>query len=100
MNHNFRINLDSINKLATETRNTSLKLEEIINYLILITNEMEDFVDTPSSHIMQEALLRYLNDAKKPCNKLNELSVKISLFNQSYTNMYNITETSVGGDKV
>lgn len=95
-NYNFQVNIDSIDKFAKETRNTSLRLAEILDYLIRITNDMPDFFDTPSANIMQESLLRYLKNSKVECDKLGDLSHKIDFFNKNYTNIYDETKISVG----
>ncbi len=96
-NHDIQVNIESVGKFAKETRNTSLRLEEILNYLIQITSDVPNFFNTPSASVMQEALLKYLNDSKSSCNKLGDLSRKIEFFNKNYMNMIEATEVSVGG---
>ena len=95
-NYNFQVNIDSVDKFSKETRNTSLRLEEILDYLIRITNDMPEFFDTPAANMLQEYLLEYLNNSKNQCNRLGELSNKIDFFNKNYINIYNDTKISVG----
>ena len=95
-NYNFQVNIDSIDKFAKNTKNTALRLEEILDYLIRITNDMPDFFDTPSANMLQEYLLEYLNNSKHQCDKLDELSNKIDFFNKNYMSIYNDTKISVG----
>ena len=99
MNPNFIVNISSIDDFASKINNESLKLEEILDSLIYMTNDMNVFFDTPSANTLQEELLHYLKNSKIPCQNLNELSNKIVLFNKNYKNIYEITQASVGGSE-
>ena len=97
MKHNFVVNIDSVKKLSNEINIEADNLNAILDCLINMSNEINTFFDTPTAKIFNEALLVFLNNAKIPCNNLSELSNKISLFSNSYTNLYNSTRRSVGG---
>ena len=96
MEHNFIVNIDSVKKLSNEIGVESNNLNAILDSLINMSNEINTFFDTPTAKVFSETLLKFLNNAKIPCQNLDELSKKISLFGNSYTNLYNSTKRSVG----
>lgn len=96
MNYNFKVNIDSVEKLSDVVQKTSGNMDEILDYLIRITNDMDMFFDTPSEKILNEALLRYLNQSKETCKTLKDLSNSIKLFNKNYNSIYNATRQSIG----
>ena len=98
MNYNFQVNISSIEKFSNELKSEVAELEDILDYLESLTNDMNDFFDTPASHKMQEGLLDYLRKSKIPCNELRDLSNKIDLFNKNYENIYKMTKKSVGDE--
>ena len=99
MNHDFLVDLNSIETLSNEIENRSNNMESIINDLINMTNDMDVFFDTPTGKTTKEYLLQYLNEAKRPCHSLENLSHKISFFNKNYQELCNTTKQSVGGNE-
>lgn len=99
MKHDLTVEINSVEALSKEIRIRSEKINEIINELQEATNEMESFFDTPTGKTTKEYLLQYLNEAKKPCRALDNLSYKINLFYINYLELYNVTKQSVGGNQ-
>ena len=98
MERNFIVNMNSIDKLSNELRTSAYKIDDILDYLIRITGDMDTFFDTPSSKILREGLTNYLVKSKTNCQTLSELSNYIKLFNKNYSNMYDVTKQSVGDE--
>ena len=96
MEHNFAVNIATVKRLSEEMKVESENLKAIVNNLIRITNEMETFFDTPTAKVLKEGLIRYLNNAKRPCENLKDLSEKIKIFSENYNNLYKKTGQSVG----
>ena len=71
-------------------------LLEIIEYLLSISKDMDNFYDTPESKVLNEGMIKYLNNAKLPCYKLGDLAYKVKLFSQDYSNVYKDISRSVG----
>jgi hypothetical protein len=98
MAYNFHVNINSVADFAEDIKKSALNLEDILDYLFASSRDIDSFFDTPSANTMQDALLRYIQEAKKSCQRLNDLSNKVALFNSNYRNMYDTTSQSVGGN--
>ena len=98
MAYNFHVNINSVDAFADDIKKSAIELEDILDYMFASSRDIDSFFDTPSANTMQDALLRYIQQSKKTCERLNDLSNKVALFNSNYRNMYDTTAQSVGGN--
>ena len=92
-----KINIESIENFGNQLEKSSQDLMGIITYLTNMSDSLLDVFDSNTAKKMQESLAETLLKAKVPCNKLEELSRKVKIFNKSYRELYETTRKSVGG---
>ena len=96
MSKELMVNINSVNNFSVDLKNKSNELLDIIDYLLTISKDMENFYNTPESKILNEGMIKFLNNAKIPCYKLGDLAYKVKLFGQNYSNVYKDISRSVG----
>lgn len=96
MSKELKVNINSVDNFSSDLKKKSDDLLEIIEYLLSISKDMDNFYDTPESKVLNEGMIKYLNNAKLPCYKLGDLAYKVKLFSQNYSNVYNDISRSVG----
>ncbi len=95
MKTNINLKTDSINELSNELKKGSINLNNILDYLINLTIDMDNFFDTPTAKIMKESLIEYLKNSKESCNNLNELSNTVLKSKELYELLHQQTRDSL-----
>lgn len=95
MKTNINLKTDSINELSNELKKGSINLNTILDYLINLTMDMDNFFDTPTAKIMKESLIEYLKNSKESCNNLNELSNTVLKSKELYELLHQQTRDSL-----
>ena len=95
MKTNINLKTDSINELSNELKKGSINLNNILDYLINLTIDMDNFFDTPTAKIMKDSLIEYLKNSKESCNNLNELSNTVLKSKELYELLHQQTRDSL-----
>ena len=95
MKTNINLKTDSIDELSNELKKGSINLNNILDYLINLTIDMDNFFDTPTAKIMKESLIEYLKNSKESCNNLNELSNTVLKSKELYELLHQQTRDSL-----
>lgn len=91
----------SVNFSTLDTFSETLKTEAdnlgvIIDELLLLTEDMEKFFDTPTAKEMKDFLMEFLKQQRIKCNQLDEIGDKVKTSNKIYQSAYERAKNSVG----
>ena len=98
MANNVKVKTNSLDELSNSFKNSSINLNNILDYLIDSTMNMEDFFETPTARIMKDSLITYLKDSKITCNNLDELGNTIIKSKEYYEEFIDKASDTVGGN--
>ena len=84
MKYNTIIDSETINTFAECIENESVKLNEMIDKMLLLSQNMEKFFNTPTGIVMKDSLIEYLNNSKKTCESFGVYGTKLKKLNGLY----------------
>lgn len=78
MTNDIVVNTESIATFSKEVENKSNELKKLLDDMILISNDLDKFFDTPTGKIMKDSLMEYLMNSRKTCDSLNNFGVVLN----------------------
>ena len=97
MASNVKVEISSIANFSEILKKESTSMLNIVDDLIKMTADMEDFFDTPAARMMKDGLMQYLNQSKTPCTNLGKIAENIDKYKDIYANVIKKQSDSVRG---
>lgn len=82
--YNTVINSDTIDIFSKDLEDESKKLDAMLDYLILLSDDLEKKYNSPTGKILKDSLISYLKESKKTCTSMGNLATTIKQLNQLY----------------
>jgi hypothetical protein len=93
---NILVNFSTLDNFSDTLKTEAENLNGILDELLLLTEDMEKFFNTPTAKEMKEFLLEFLKQQKLKCNDLDEVGEKVKTSNRIYRSAYERAQKSVG----
>ena len=94
---NVYANTTTIDQFSNDLKNEASSMNSILEELITLTQDMEQFYDTPTAKTMKESLLSYLNDSIETCKTLDSIGNTVSKAKDIYETTISNMSSSVRG---
>ena len=78
------INSETIDTFSKDLEDESKKLDEMLDYLILLSDDLEKKYNSPTGKVLKDSLISYLTESKKTCTSMGNLGTTIKQLNQLY----------------
>ena len=92
----LRINFSTLDTFSETLKTESENLNNILDELLLLTDDMEKFFNSPTAKEMKDFLMEFLKQQKLKCNQLDEIGDKVKTSNRIYQSAYERAKNSVG----
>ncbi len=90
------VNFESLDTFSNKIIDESKNLNNIVSELLLLTEDMDKFFNTPTANKMQEALIMFLKETQTKCNNLNSVGEQVGKFKKAYEDARNNTNQAIG----
>lgn len=94
---NVKVKISSVEAFSENLKTESVNMLNIVDDLMKMTSNMEDFFDTPTAKIMKDGLMNYLNQSKIPCTNLGKIANNIDKYKDIYETLIKKQDDSVRG---
>ena len=92
---NILVNFNTLDTFSDTLKTEAENLNVIIDELLLLTEDMEKFFNTPTAKEMKEFLMEFLKQQKLKCSQLDEVGEKVKTSNNIYKSAYEHAKQSV-----
>ena len=84
MNNSIIVNTDTINNFSKDIEMHSESMEAILDQMILLSNDIDKFYNTPTGKMMKDNLMEYLYNSKNACKSLKTMGVVLDKSSKLY----------------
>jgi hypothetical protein len=91
MNNDIVVDSKTIEVFSKGVQSKSEELNTILDEMIVLSNDLDRFFNTPTGKVMKDSLMEYLINSKKTCESLKNYGVVL----EKSTKLYDVTNSQI-----